>query len=302
MEFYFTDKDESGQRLDRYLAGHLPEISRSQIKSLIKMGCIRLNGRSAKPKQPLSAGDRVQVSMPDASEDVVAPQDIPLTILYEDSSLLVINKESGMVVHPGPGSHDGTLVNALLFHCDQLSDTGGANRPGIVHRLDKDTSGCLVVAKTDEVHEYLTTQFAERKVSKRYLAAVEGNPPLDAGRIANNIGRHPVNRLRMSVVEPPLGKYALTDYKVTNRMADCALVECRILTGRTHQIRVHFKSMGCPLLGDEVYARPKRQAVPVPRLMLHSWELGFIHPTTGHPMAFSAPIPREFQPFLPSSL
>jgi 23S rRNA pseudouridine1911/1915/1917 synthase len=301
LELDITKEDGAGQRLDVYLVSHLPECSRTRIQALIRDGHILLNGRSTKPKKNLKAGNNIHVTLPEPEEAGIDAQDIPIEVLYEDAHLLVLNKASGMVVHPGAGCPDETLVNALLYHCKFLSGIGGVLRPGIVHRLDKDTSGCLVVAKDDVTHRHLSEQFAERKVSKEYLAAVEGCPTELSGRIVNRIGRHPVNRLRMTVLEEPAGKVAFTEYEVLGRLEHSALVRCRLLTGRTHQIRVHMKSLHTPILGDEVYAHPERQKDQVPRLMLHSWKLGFLHPHTDRPMAFTAEIPEPFQPFLPSS-
>jgi 23S rRNA pseudouridine1911/1915/1917 synthase len=301
LELDITAENGAGQRVDVYLVAQLPECSRSRIQSLIHEGHILVNGRATKPKKNLKAGNKIQVTLPEPKVSGVEAQDIAIEVLFEDSSLLVVNKASGMVVHPAAGSPNETLVNALLFHCKTLSGIGGVARPGIVHRLDKDTSGCLVVAKDDVTHRHLSEQFAERKVSKEYLTVVQGCPGDLSGRIVNRIGRHPVNRLRMAVLEEPAGKVAITDYEVLQRHENSALVRCRLLTGRTHQIRVHMKTLHTPILGDEVYAHPSRQIDQVSRLMLHSWKLGFIHPKSGRPMAFTAEIPESFQHFLPSS-
>ncbi|MEM9280638.1 MAG: RluA family pseudouridine synthase [Verrucomicrobiota bacterium] len=301
MRIEITDEECVGQRLDVFLVGCLPDFSRSQIKALVNDGHIVVDGKKAKPNKSLKLQSVIKVRIPEPEEVTHVPEDLPLKVLYEDATVMVVDKSSGMVVHPGSGIPNGTLVNALLFHCDALSKLGGEDRPGIVHRLDKDTSGCIVVAKTDAAHRSLSAQFAERKVSKDYLAVVERRPPSSSGRIVNRIGRDPANRLRMAVVEAPLGKPALTEYQTILELADCASVQCRLLTGRTHQIRVHMKSIGCPILGDEVYARPSRQVRSVPRLMLHAWKLGFIHPETRRPVAFCAEIPCAFHAFLPSS-
>ena len=207
-----TDDADGKNRLDQYLAAHLPELSRSRIQSLIKSGDVLVNGSPAKPKNPVSRGDSITVRIPEPEPAEAQPQDIPLDILYEDEDVIVINKESGMVVHPAAGNPDGTIVNALLHHCGDLSGIGGVERPGIVHRLDKDTSGCLVIAKNDAAHQSLTAQFAARSTEKRYLAVVQGIPSQSSGTVFTHIGRHPVNRLKMAVVNPGSGKAAITDY------------------------------------------------------------------------------------------
>ena len=207
-----TDDADGKIRLDQYLAAHLPELSRSRIQSLIKSGDVLVNGSPAKPKNPVSRGDSITVRIPEPEPAEAQPQDIPLDILYEDEDVVVINKESGMVVHPAAGNPDGTIVNALLHHCGDLSGIGGVERPGIVHRLDKDTSGCLVIAKNDAAHQSLTAQFAARSTEKRYLAVVQGIPSQSSGTVFTHIGRHPFNRLKMAVVNPGSGKAAITDY------------------------------------------------------------------------------------------
>ena len=234
--------------------------------------------------------------------DKVEPQAIPLEVIYEDKDFIVINKESGIVVHPAFGNHDGTLVNALLHHCHgELSGIGGVQRPGIVHRLDKDTSGCLVAAKNDIAHQEISRQFADRETTKIYHCVVQGIPSPPSGRIENQIGRHPVNRQKMAVVEAPAGKRAVTDYKVLRKSsaskAQWAFTECHLHTGRTHQIRVHMKSLGCPILGDEIYAQPPRQQPSAPRLLLHASQLGFTHPSSKEALSFTAPLPEAFSPY-----
>jgi 23S rRNA pseudouridine1911/1915/1917 synthase len=288
-----------GDRLDRFLASECPDLSRSRIQALIKDGDITVNGRATKPKAQIGSGDVISIAIPAPVEAQAQPEDISLDVLYEDNDLLVVNKAHGMVVHPAAGNADGTLVNALLYHCKgSLSSIGGVTRPGIVHRLDKDTSGCIVVAKNDKAHQSLTTQFSERTTSKIYLAVVNGRPAMMFGRLENNIARSPRDRQKMAVVFPPAGKIAITEYTVRDPRADATLVECRIFTGRTHQIRVHMLEIGNPILGDPIYAKPARQNVPVPRLMLHAWKLSFEHPATGAQMSMEAPIPPEFSPWL----
>ncbi|MGK0187794.1 MAG: 23S rRNA pseudouridine1911/1915/1917 synthase [Verrucomicrobiales bacterium] len=287
-----------GERLDRFLASVLSELSRSRIQALIKSGDILVDGRGAKPKLVLASGSQVTVRIPEAVASEALPQDIPLHILHEDLDLAVLDKAEGMVVHPAAGNPDGTLVNALLHRFGALSEIGGVQRPGIVHRLDKDTSGCMVVARNDVTHRALTEQFAHRTVSKIYLAVVEGTPARESGRVDTHIGRHPVNRQRMAVVQAPAGKHALTDYRVLATVNGDALVECTLHTGRTHQIRVHMKELGHPLIGDPIYAKPARQKQYVGRLMLHAWRLGFNHPGTRSRMNFEAAIPAAYAPWV----
>jgi 23S rRNA pseudouridine1911/1915/1917 synthase len=293
--------DNSGERLDSWLAAHIPDLSRSRIQALIREQFILSNGEPAKPRQAVTTGDLISIAIPEAVPELAAPQDIPLHILYEDEHLLVLDKESGMVVHPAAGNPDGTLVNALLHHCaGNLSGIGGVARPGIVHRLDKDTSGCLVVAKNDLTHQSLSAQFAERETEKTYLAVTQGIPKQERSTVFTHIGRHPVNRQKMAVVNPPGGKPSITDYEVlaTDPATITALVLCQLHTGRTHQIRVHMLHVGTPLLGDPIYAKPQRQNTNTGRLMLHAWRLSFTHPATGKRMRFEAGIPPEYTPWL----
>ncbi len=293
-------EDSYGMRLDQYLAGQLPELSRARIQALIKAGDITVNGKATKAKTPVEAAMRIEVAIPEPEAAEAQPQDIPINVLYEDADVIVIDKESGMVVHPAAGNPDGTLVNAVLFHCGDLSGIGGVERPGIVHRLDKDTSGCIVVAKNDAAHLSLTTQFAERDTSKIYLAVVQGRPKEDAGTVFTNIGRHPVNRLKMCVVNPGSGKAAITDYRVLryDAASDSSLVMCTLHTGRTHQIRVHMLHLGHPLIGDPIYAHPLRQKAKPGRLMLHAWRLAFNHPRDGRRVSIQSEIPAEYTPWL----
>jgi 23S rRNA pseudouridine1911/1915/1917 synthase len=291
----------SGDRLDAFLAAKLAELSRSRIQTLIREQYILVNGNPAKPRDGVKAGDHIQIALPEAVPDKAVPQDLPINVMYEDDDLLVLNKESGMVVHPAPGNPDGTLVNALLHHCQgKLSGIGGVERPGIVHRLDKDTSGCMVVAKSDPAHQSLVTQFSERStMEKIYLAVTEGVPKPAKDSIFTHIGRHPVNRQKMAVINPPGGKTAITDYEVL--FADPAsltsLVLCHLHTGRTHQIRVHMHHKGAPLVGDPIYGKPSKTSALTGRLMLHAWRLAFNHPITGEALRFESPIPHEFEPW-----
>ncbi len=288
----------SGERLDAFLAGRVAELSRSRIQTLIREQYILVNGQPAKPRDAIREGDLIQISLPEAVPLEAAPQDIPLDILFEDDDLVVLDKTPGMVVHPAPGNPDSTLVNALLHYCKgKLSGIGGVERPGIVHRLDKDTSGCMVVAKTDRAHQSLVTQFSERStMEKLYLAVTRGTPSPARDTVFTHIGRHPVNRQKMAVVNPPGGKPAITDYEViaSDPASDTALVCCHLHTGRTHQIRVHMHDRGCPLLGDPIYGKPVKMPGLPDRLMLHAWRLAFEHPVSRARMAFEAPIPSEF--------
>lgn len=287
-------------RLDAFLASRLEDLSRSRIQTLIREQYILVNGKPAKPRDSVKTGDTMSIVVPEAVPDIATPQDIPLDILFEDRDIIVLHKAHGMVVHPAPGNPDGTLVNALLHHCDgKLSGIGGVERPGIVHRLDKDTSGCLVVAKTDPAHQSLVTQFSERStMEKLYLAVSNGIPKPDRETIFTHIGRHPVNRQKMTVVNPPGGKTAITDYETlaTDPATKTALVLCHLHTGRTHQIRVHLHHIGTPILGDPIYG--KKHTLPAPRLLLHAWKLSFNHPISGKKVAFTAPPPIDFKPWL----
>jgi 23S rRNA pseudouridine1911/1915/1917 synthase len=291
MPEYPVSAEAAGHRLDHFLATLLPHLSRSRLQALVKEGHILVDSRPAKPADKLHPGSLVSVhEPPPAPVSGTLAEDIPLEILFEDSDLLVLNKPAGMVVHPAAGNPDGTLVNALLHHCTELSGIGGEQRPGIIHRLDKETSGCLVVAKNDRAHQGLSKQFAEREVLKVYLALVAGHLKKKSGVIEAEIGRHPVHRKKMSVVTTGRGRHSITDYRVLRELPAASLVECTLHTGRTHQIRVHLKHLGHPLLGDELYGKRSGYA----RQMLHAWKLGFTHPGTGQWMAFQAAIPQDF--------
>lgn len=299
MEFTVSDAQWIKQRLDHFLQQNLPDMSRTRIQGLIQDGDIQLNGSKSKRNTALKLGDVITVQIPDAVPVAIVPQDIPLDVLFEDEHIIVINKPEGLVVHPAAGNPDGTLVNALLFHCKNLSGIGGELRPGIVHRLDKETSGCLVAAKHDQAHNRLTEAFSKRELTKIYLAAVSGTPKGGSGRIENRIGRHPVDRKRMALVENDNGKEAVTEWRQLCVYEGCALIECHLFTGRTHQIRVHMKeSLQCPILGDTIYAQPQRQPIKMPRLMLHAWKLEFTHPMTGAALKFEAPIPPAYEPWV----
>lgn len=284
-------KEGAQLRLDRFLARQLPDYSRSRLQQLIRTGFVRLNGATTRPRQLVRSGDKVELTEPPLEKIESQPEPIPLEILFEDNDLIVINKPAGLVVHPGAGHRQHTLVNALLSHCTTLSGIGGKERPGIVHRLDKETSGCLVVAKNDEAHRELSRQFAERVVEKTYLALVAGKLRKRAGVIEEKIGRHPVHRQRMSV-SSSRGRPAKTEYRVVRSGNQASLVECRLHSGRTHQVRVHLHHLGHPVLGDKVYAT--RAAKDFPRQMLHAWKLGFRHPGTGDWKSLEAPLPDDF--------
>jgi 23S rRNA pseudouridine1911/1915/1917 synthase len=280
-----------GMRLDRFLASELPHFSRSRLQALIREGHVTLNERKARPREILRAEDKICLVEPPPEKIETEPEDIFLDILFEDEDLLVINKPAGMVVHPGAGNRSRTLVNAVLAHCQTLSGIGGKERPGIVHRLDKETSGCLVVAKNDSTHHDLSRQFAERTVEKIYLALVAGTMRKAHGVIDANIGRHPKHRQRMAV-NSERGRSARTDYRVVRSGDAISLVECVLHTGRTHQIRVHLHHLGHPVLGDKIYGQ--QRASKFPRQMLHAWKLGFNHPRDGTRLMFEAPVPADF--------
>ncbi len=288
-------------RLDSFLAGKIEDLSRSRIQELIREQHIQLNGQPTKPRQSVSPGDRISVFVPEPVPDEALPEDIPLRILFEDDDLLVIDKDPGLVVHPAAGHPGGTLVNALLHHCGgKLAGIGGVQRPGIVHRLDKDTSGCIVAAKNDAAHQSLTAQFAARATEKLYLAVAQSPPAPPEGTVFTHIARHRVNRQKMDVVDPPLGRPSITDYQTlaADPSDRTALILCRLHTGRTHQIRVHMRHLGSPLLGDPIYSHPPRQPRQPGRLMLHAWRLAFDHPRSGERIETLAPIPAPFAPWL----
>jgi len=284
-------KEQSKLRLDQFLAKQLPEYSRSRLQQLILGGFVQLNNVTARPRQIVRSGDKIELIEPPLEKIETRPEPIPLEILFEDDDLIVINKAAGLTVHPGAGHREHTLVNALLSHCATLSGIGGKERPGIVHRLDKETSGCLVAAKNDVAHRELSKQFAARTVEKIYLALVAGKLRKATGIIEEKIGRHPVHRQRMSVTSPR-GRTAKTEYRVIRSSDQASLIECRLHSGRTHQIRVHLHHLGHPVLGDKIYA-PK-VAKNYPRQMLHAWKLGFRHPRTGEWKTFEAPLPDDF--------
>jgi 23S rRNA pseudouridine1911/1915/1917 synthase len=293
MPEFRVDARAAGDRLDRFLAANVPHLSRSRLQGLIKLGHATLGGKPAKPGDKVRTGDLIALTEPPAEPTLLEPEDIPLDILFEDADLLVLNKPPGLVVHPAAGHARHTLVHALLGHCASLSGIGGEQRPGIVHRLDKETSGCLVVARTDTAHAHLSRQFAGRSVTKIYLALVQGYfAGARTGAIENQIGRHPVDRKKMAVLARG-GRDSRTTWRVAQELPGVGtLVECTLHTGRTHQIRVHMKHLGHPLLGDKLYA--SRMAGHYPRQMLHAWKLAFTHPRTGERMHFCSPLPEDF--------
>ena len=288
---------EAGTRVDKYLAGELSELSRSYVQKLLKEGMVTLEEKPLKSNYKLRAGDVLDIRIPPAKEPDILPEDIPLDILYEDDDLLVVNKPKGMVVHPGAGHYKGTLVNALLFHCgDSLSGINGVLRPGIVHRIDRDTTGSLLVCKNDTTHREIAEQLKVHSITRKYRAIVHGVLKEEEGTVDTSIGRHPVDRKKMAV-NYKNGKEAITHYRVLERFREYTYVECRLETGRTHQIRVHLSSIGHPLLGDEVYGTGDK-AFHLEGQTLHAMVLGFVHPTTGEYMEFSAPIPDYFEKLL----
>jgi 23S rRNA pseudouridine1911/1915/1917 synthase len=306
-ESFTVEKSLPSERLDTFLRRQFPAVSRVALQRLIEAGHIRVNGRTVKPTHAPRASEAIEIHWPEAAPATARPEDIPFDVLFEDRSLLVLNKPAGLVVHPAAGHEEHTLVNALLHHCgSELSGIGGVARPGIVHRLDKETSGCLVVAKNDETHVALSAQFAGRKVKKIYNAIVCGEPAREAGEIHAAIARHPSHRKRMAVRDDHSGRAAHTSWHVLKRLNAATLVEAQIHTGRTHQIRVHFQFLGHPLAGDATYgARQNRRLTELtgyepPRVMLHARELSFTHPRTEKQMSFEAPLPKDFRKALKS--
>jgi 23S rRNA pseudouridine1911/1915/1917 synthase len=307
MESFTVEKSLPSERLDTFLRRKFPAVSRVALKRLIEEGHVRLNGRRVKPTHAPRAGEAIEIRWPEPRAAAAQPEEILLDILFEDRSLLVLNKPAGLVVHPAAGHEAHTLVNALLHHCHgELSGIGGVARPGIVHRLDKETSGCLVIAKNDETHVALSAQFAGRKVKKIYHAIICGELARESGEIHAAIARHPSHRKRMAVRDDDAGRAAHTSWRVLERLNAAALVEARLHTGRTHQIRVHFQFLGHPLVGDETYGARQNQKLrqltgyEAPRVMLHARELSFVHPQKGKEMSFAVPPPEDFQEALKS--
>ena len=295
---FIVEAGEQSLRIDRYLSEHCADFSRSYLQKLLKDQAVSVNGKPVKANYKTQEGDHILLEIPDLKEPDILPEDIPLDILYEDSDVILVNKPKGMVVHPAPGHFTGTLVNGLLYHCrDQLSGINGVMRPGIVHRIDKDTTGVLIACKNDFAHQKIAAQLKEHSVTRRYQAIVHGVLKEDEGTIDRPIGRDPADRKKMSVNERN-GKEAVTHYRVLQRFRGYTHIECRLETGRTHQIRVHMASIRHPLLGDTVYGPA---SVPFKNLQgqtLHAGVLGFIHPRTDSYMEFSAPLPEYFTDLL----
>jgi 23S rRNA pseudouridine1911/1915/1917 synthase len=304
-----VEADSAGARLDRWLAGRLPELSRMRVKALIAGGRTRVDGREVKAAHRVQAGERVEVTIPPPARDGIAPEAVPLRVVFEDAHVLVVDKPPGMVTHPGAGRIDGTLAAAALAHAPEMAGVGSPRRPGIVHRLDKGTSGLIVLAKTQAAYDGLTAQLSHRTVSRRYLALAQGAMRRAEGTVDAPIGRDPHSRVRMAIVPEGRGKRAVTHYRVLERFGGGAsavtLLECRLETGRTHQIRVHLASLGHPLLGDDTYRGRRASPAGDPALAelvhglggvaLHAAGLAFTHPVTGEPMRFACPSPDRIE-------
>lgn len=290
--------EDADSRIDRYLAQQMPDQSRSFLQKLIREEQITVNGRPVKANYRLQPEDQVLVIVPDPQLPDILPENIPLDILYEDSDVLVINKPKGMVVHPAAGHYTNTVVNAVMYHCQgNLSGINGVMRPGIVHRIDRDTTGAIVICKNDQAHQSLAQQLKEHSITRSYRAIVWNNLKEDEGTVDRPIGRHPVDRKKMAVNEKN-GKTAVTHYRVLERFGRFTYIECRLETGRTHQIRVHMASIGHPLLGDDVYGPSGKQPFRLQGQCLHAMTLGFLHPSTGEYVEFEAPLPEYFTQLL----
>ena len=293
------DAELAGKRIDTLIAEAIPELSRAQARRLIEAGAVRIANRGAKASQRGREGDSVRVILPAPEASSLEPEAIPLVVLDEDPDVIVIAKPAGLVVHPAAGHRSGTLVNALLYHCDDLSGVGGVLRPGIVHRLDKGTSGVLVCAKNDLAHRALAAQFKEHSVEREYLALVRGSPSQDQGVVNAPIGRHPTDRKKFST-RAPAGRSAYTEWRVERRLRDLTLLRVRLRTGRTHQIRVHLASRGLPLLGDPVYGggRASARSLGLERQALHAAVLGFVHPRGAQPRRYESSLPDDLRAVL----
>lgn len=299
MDFFTAapEEDEIGKRIDVYIAEYKEELSRSRVQKLIENGLVTVNGKNVKSNYKLRKGDILEVEIPDPEPLEIEAENIPLDIIYEDKDVVIVNKPQGMVVHPAPGHYSGTLVNALMYHCkDDLSGINGQMRPGIVHRIDKDTSGVLMIAKSDAAHNSLAQQLAVHSITRKYYAVVCGNIKEDSGTVDKPIGRSPKDRKKMAVVQG--GRIAVTHYKVLERFGGkYTLIEAQLETGRTHQIRVHMASLGHPLLGDTVYGSEK-QPFKLQGQVLHAKVLGFNHPSDGRYVEFESPLPEYFEKLL----
>ena len=289
-----VDAPLAGQRVDQAVAARRPELSRAQVRRLIDQGAIRVGDTRVKPSHRVHEGDEIAVEVPAPRALEAEPEDIPLVIVHEDSHLIVVDKPAGLVVHPAAGHASGTLVNALLFHCRDLSGVGGVLRPGIVHRLDKDTSGLLVCAKSDPAHRALAAQFKAHTIEREYLALVRGRPKAESGSVDAAIGRHPTDRKKFTT-RAPRGRQARTHWRVERRFRDVTLLSVRLETGRTHQIRVHLASVGLPVAGDPVYGggRAAARALGLARQALHAARLGFEHPVSAERLTFTSPLPPD---------
>ncbi len=297
FRFQITEELE-GERIDKGISTLVDSLSRSFIQKMIKEGAVQVNGRPVKASYHVNAEDEVFFQLPDAAEPDIVPENIPLDILYEDQDIIVVNKPKGMVVHPAAGHYSGTLVNALMYHCgDSLSGINGVMRPGIVHRIDRDTTGSLIVCKNDKAHGLIAEQLRNHSIDRRYYAICHGVLQEDELTVDKPIGRHPADRMKMAVNEKN-GKAAVTHIKVLKRFAGYTYIECRLETGRTHQIRVHLASIGHPILGDETYAGGRKCPFKLQGQTLHAGTLGFIHPESGEYIVIKAPLPEYFEHLL----
>ncbi|BAT56249.1 putative pseudouridine synthase [Nostoc sp. NIES-3756] len=292
--------EEDSARIDRYLAEELPDLSRSRIQQLIEQGKVQVNGKVCTSKKiNLKVGDRITLEIPEAQPLELIPEDIPLDILYEDDQLLIINKSAGLVVHPAPGHPNGTLVNAVLAHCPNLPGIGGVQRPGIVHRLDKDTTGAIAIAKTDIAYQHLQAQLQAKTARREYLGVVYGAPKTESGTVDLPVGRHPQDRKKMAVVPVEEGgRSAITHWRVKERLGNYTLIHFQLETGRTHQIRVHSAKMGHPIVGDPVYGSGRSVGVNLPGQALHAWKLKVQHPISGDWIEATAQLPQIFNTLL----
>jgi 23S rRNA pseudouridine1911/1915/1917 synthase len=289
----------AGARLDRWLSERLPELSRARLQALIRGGLVRVDGAVLKAAHRLRGGERIEVEIPPPPDETLVPEPVPLSIVYEDDHVLVVDKPAGMVVHPGAGRSQGTLAAAVLAHAPATAGVGGPRRPGIVHRLDKDTSGLLVVAKTAAAYDDLVAQLAARTVTRRYLAVVHGRVRANESVVDAPIGRHPSDRVKMAIRPPGRGKRAVTRYRVLERFAQFTLLDVRLETGRTHQIRVHLASLGHPVVGDDVYGKPRlRSPVSTEGYALHATALAFVHPAFRKVIECTAPLPERIERLL----
>ena len=298
MESFEVEAEQEGERLDKFLSIIYPEFSRAFFQKLIKSKQVSVNETPQKASYCVKIDDIVTVEIPDAVETTIEPENIPLDILYEDDDVLIVNKPKGMVVHPSAGHYSGTLVNAIMYHCkDTLSGINGEIRPGIVHRIDMDTTGSLIVCKNDQAHVNIAQQIKEHSVNRIYVGIVCGNVKEDSGTVEGAIGRHPIERKKMAINEKN-GKPAITHYKVLERFKNYTYMQFKLETGRTHQIRVHMASIGHPLLGDTLYSSGRSPFKHLQGQCLHAKTIGFIHPKTGEYMEYSAPLPEYFEKLL----